>query len=187
MYLDQNKPVSVSPWDASQEGTNQAEWDNGAINIWGTGSQFLAAGSYAYTRYTPWPNTDYLIETAFDETIQNSIKVYSGHLYSLTGGDLDTEMAHAKTVSDLSEFVEKIANASEVGRPFILGKLFLRINRTTRTIGFPNEEINTQEKPISMPTILSWMPRLGRPWLRWIALSAPPPLELHDYSTTNRP
>lgn len=125
MYLAQGKADAVPPWDASQEGSNQAKWHHGAIDRWDTSGQFIAAGSYAYTRDTPAPNTDYLINYAFDQRIEDAVKVYSGHLYSLTGGQLDTEMNHALTVADLGNFTEKIATASSVGRPYILGKVIL--------------------------------------------------------------
>lgn len=69
-----------------------------------------------------WPDTDYLINNAYNETIKAATKVYNTHLYALSNEtSLELEMNHAKTVADLSHFIGKIKTAKSVGRPYIIG------------------------------------------------------------------
>ncbi|KUL86952.1 hypothetical protein ZTR_05294 [Talaromyces verruculosus] len=85
----------------------------------------LTGGSYAvaYDDNPEWPNTDYLINTAYNDTVKAAVLVYVGHLYAAPPGNntLATEMNHAKTVSDLAVFADRIATAASVNRSFILG------------------------------------------------------------------
>jgi hypothetical protein len=131
VYLLQSKPDAVSPWNASQEGVDAADWAQGFINVWKYPLPMLTAGSYAetFSDYPEWPNTDYLINTAYNETVKDAVKVYVGHLYAAPPGNntLATEMNHAKTVSDLAVFADRVATAASVNRSFILGTPFISI------------------------------------------------------------
>ena len=123
VYLFDEKPDAVSPWNASQEGSDNAEWAQSFVNIWEGPLPILAAGSYALNYAYPWPSTDYLVEKAYNTTVKNATKVYSGHLYATSNGtSLTADMNHVKTVTDLSVFIEKIATARSIHRPYILGK-----------------------------------------------------------------
>lgn len=120
------QPIAVSPWNETQEGQSNADWAQGFIDIWPGRLPILLGGSYALPiEYVPdWPNTDYLITTAYNQTVKDAVKVYSGHLYALSNGTtLAGEMNHVRTVEDVSNFVEKIATAKSVGKGYILGKL----------------------------------------------------------------
>lgn len=121
----QDKPDAVSPWNASQEGADAADWAQGFIDAWQSPLPILTAGSYAvaYTDNPEWPNTDYLIDTAYNDAVKAAVRVYVGHLYAAPPGNntLATEMNHAKTVSDLSVYADRVATAASVNRSFILG------------------------------------------------------------------
>lgn len=121
-----NKSVATAPWNQTQEGDNQADWAQALINNWGEAEAFILAGSYALPiELTPaYPNTDYLINEAFNSSVKGSVKAYCTHSYalSLPNSTLPDEMNHAKTVADLSNYVEKIVNAKSVGRPYIIGE-----------------------------------------------------------------
>lgn len=125
VYLWQNKSDAVSPWNASQEGADAADWAQGFIDVWQSPLPILTAGSYAvaYDDNPEWPNTDYLINTAYNDTVKAAVLVYVGHLYAAPPGNnaLATEMNHAKTVSDLAVFADRVATAASVNRSFILG------------------------------------------------------------------
>ncbi len=85
----------------------------------------ISAGAYGIPyEYQPgWPNTDYLINEAFNETVKSAVSRYCTHLYALTNGtSLAADMAHTQTASDVSFLVEKIAAAKSVNRPYILGE-----------------------------------------------------------------
>ncbi|KAH6672089.1 hypothetical protein B0J14DRAFT_618426 [Halenospora varia] len=121
-YLYQGKPVVVSPRNVTQEGADAASWAQGLIDVWEKPLPILAAGSYAgNTEYPLYPSTQYLISTAYSATIRAATKWYSGHLYA-SRKNLDTEMNHNQTVSDLAVFFNKISAANAVGRDFILGE-----------------------------------------------------------------
>ncbi|KAH8701534.1 hypothetical protein BGW36DRAFT_445075 [Talaromyces proteolyticus] len=126
VYLMQDKPDAVSPWNASQEGADAANWAQGFINVWKPNSPILTAGSYAVAIADDpeWPNTDYLIHTAYNDTVKNAVKVYVGHLYAAPPGNttLAMEMKHSKTVSDLAVFADRVSTAASAERPFILGE-----------------------------------------------------------------
>ncbi|KAF3402328.1 Beta-glucuronidase [Talaromyces pinophilus] len=126
VYLWQNKSDAVSPWNASQEGADAADWAQGFIDVWQSPLRILTAGSYAvaYDDNPEWPNTDYLINTAYNDTVKAAVRVYVGHLYAAPPGNntLATEMNHAKTVSDLAVFADRVATAASVNRSFILGE-----------------------------------------------------------------
>lgn len=121
-----NKSVATAPWNQTQEGDNQAEWAQALTNTWAEADDLILAGSYALPiELTPaYPNTDYLINEAFNSSVQAGVKAYCTHSYalSLPNSTLPDEMKHAKTVADLSNYVEKIANAKSVGRPYIIGE-----------------------------------------------------------------
>lgn len=137
VFLLQNKPDAVSPWNASQEGADAANWAQGFIDIWGSPLPILTAGLYAVTlpQYPIWPNVDYLIDTAYNATVHAPVKVYSGHLYaSSSATDLATEMNHVQTVTDLAVFTESITTAESLDRSFILGKRYSDIRTNCRTL-----------------------------------------------------
>ncbi|KAJ8122812.1 hypothetical protein ONZ43_g1086 [Nemania bipapillata] len=125
-YSVWGKAVATPPWNMSQEGENQAEWSQVFLDAWGEPSPILSAGNYAVPieLMPAYPNTDYLINTAFNDSIKAGVKVYCTHSYALSGADsqLPDEMKHSKTVADLNNFVEKIATAKSAGRPYILGE-----------------------------------------------------------------
>lgn len=93
--------------------------------MWQSPLPILTAGSYgvAYADDPDWPNTDYLIDTAYNDTVKAAVRVYVGHLYAAPPGNntLATEMNHAKTVSDLAVFADRVTTAASVNRSFILG------------------------------------------------------------------
>ncbi|GAW14074.1 hypothetical protein ANO14919_034660 [Xylariales sp. No.14919] len=125
-YSVWGKPVATPPWNKSQEGENQAQWSQAFLDAWGESSPILSAGNYAVPieLMEAYPNTDYLINTAFNDSVKAGVKAYCTHSYALSGEDaeLPDEMKHSKTVADLSNFVEKIATAKSVGRPYIIGE-----------------------------------------------------------------
>ncbi|RWA04355.1 hypothetical protein EKO27_g10750 [Xylaria grammica] len=125
-YSVWGKPVATPPWNKSQEGENQAQWSQAFLDAWGESSSILSAGNYAVPieLMEAYPNTDYLINTAFNDSVKAGVKAYCTHSYALSGEDaeLPDEMKHSKTVADLSNFVEKIATAKSVGRPYIIGE-----------------------------------------------------------------
>lgn len=123
-YVIWQKPVAVPPWNESQEGADNADWAQDFINIYKPERPILSGGGYAVpiTLQPGWPNTNYLIAEAYNETIKKYTKFYNGHLYALSNSTiLAEEMAHSKTVADLSHFEDKIALAHSDGRPDILG------------------------------------------------------------------
>lgn len=155
VFLLQNKPDAVSPWNASQEGADAANWAQGFIDIWGSPLPILTAGSYAVTlpQYPIWPNVDYLIDTAYNATVHAAVKVYSGHLYaSSSATDLATEMNHVQTVTDLAVLTESITTAESVDRSFILGKRYSdnRTNCGTLTQLYGPGEMNFHPNDLSM-------------------------------------
>jgi hypothetical protein len=85
----------------------------------------ISAGAYGipYNYQPDWPDTNYLITDAFNDTVKSAVGRYCSHLYALSDGtSLAADMAHTKTVSDVSLFVDKIATAKSVGRPYIIGE-----------------------------------------------------------------
>lgn len=118
------QPIAVEPWNETQEGQSNADWAQGFIDIWPGKQPILVGGSYAIPiPIVPnWPNTDYLITEAYNQTVKDAIKFYNGHLYALSNGTtLEGEMNHVRTVADVSTFVEKIATARSVGKKYYLG------------------------------------------------------------------
>lgn len=127
-YAFWNKPIAVAPWNNSQEGSSAAEWAQAFINRWKSPLPILSAGAYAVPipLYDNYPDTNYLINEAYNESVKAGTKSYCTHLYALSGGTtLDTEMNHLRTVADLSHFVDKIATAKSINRPYIIGKVIL--------------------------------------------------------------
>ncbi|KAF3386922.1 hypothetical protein F1880_001326 [Penicillium rolfsii] len=126
VYLSQSKPDAISPWNASQEGADAADWAQGFMDLWKSPLPILTAGSYAvsFANNPKWPNTDYLINTAYNDSVKAAVKVYCGHLYAAPpeNNTLATEMNHAKTVSDLAVFTDRVSVAASINRPFILGE-----------------------------------------------------------------
>ncbi|KAI8710732.1 Glyco-hydro-79C domain-containing protein [Fusarium sp. LHS14.1] len=139
-YSTWSKPVATAPWNKTQEGGNQAEWFQAFLNMWDGPLPILTGGNYAVPieLYPAYPNTDYLIDTAFNATVQAGVKMYNTHLYALSSADaaLSDEMNHAKTVSDLSNYVEKIAKAKSAGRPYIIGETGFHGLETTQDATF---------------------------------------------------
>lgn len=123
-YSTWNKPVAVAPWNESQEGANQADWFQALINVWDDSEPILVGGNYAVPiPLAPnYPNTNYLIEDAFNSSIKAAVKMYSTHSYALSPetATLNGEMNHVKTVADLYTFVDKIATARSAGRPYVI-------------------------------------------------------------------
>jgi hypothetical protein len=127
VYLMWEQPIATAPWNETQEGQDNANWAQGFIDIWPGNRPILLGGSYAVPipLQPNWPNTDYLINTAYNETVKSAIKEYSGHLYALSNGtELKGEMTHVRTVQDISTFVPKIATASSVGKTYTLSKQY---------------------------------------------------------------
>jgi len=126
LYLLNQQPVAIAPWTEVEEGRNNADWAQAFLNIWrARKTPILLGGSYAIPiEFMPhWPNTDYLIDSAYNKTIKDAIKYYSGHLYALSNGTtLEEEMNHVRTVADVSTLVEKVNTAKSVGRDYILGE-----------------------------------------------------------------
>ncbi|KAJ5475373.1 hypothetical protein N7539_008439 [Penicillium diatomitis] len=126
VYIWAHKPDAVSPWNASQEGLDAANWAQGFIDVWKSPLPILTAGSYAvaYADNPEWPNTDYLIHTAYNNTVKAAVKYYSGHLYAAPPGNntLAIEMNHAKTVSDLAVLGERASTAASINSSYILGE-----------------------------------------------------------------
>ncbi|KEF61464.1 uncharacterized protein A1O9_03030 [Exophiala aquamarina CBS 119918] len=124
-YSQWQKPVAVPPWNKSQEGADNADWAQDFINTYKPKWPILSGGDYAVSipLQPGWPNTNYLIEEAYNATIKKYTKFYNGHLYALSNSTiLAEEMAHNKTVADLPTFEDKIALAHSVARPYILGE-----------------------------------------------------------------
>ncbi|KAJ8130419.1 hypothetical protein O1611_g3210 [Lasiodiplodia mahajangana] len=125
-YSTWGKPVATPPWNESQEGENQAQWSQAFLDAWGETSPILSAGNYALPieLTEAYPNTDYLINVAFNGSIKAGVKAYCTHAYALSGQDaeLPDEMKHSKTVADMANYVDKIAAAKSVGRPYIIGE-----------------------------------------------------------------
>ncbi|KAG7285774.1 hypothetical protein NEMBOFW57_008068 [Staphylotrichum longicolle] len=124
-HLFWNKPVAVAPWNETQEGQDAADWIQQFIDTWGEPLPMISAGAYGipYEYQPSWPNTDYLINEAFNDTVKSAVGRYCTHLYALAAGtSLEADMAHTQTVSDVSLLVEKIAAAKSVNRPYILGE-----------------------------------------------------------------
>lgn len=119
-----NKPVAVTPWNDTQEGQDAADWIQQFIDTWGESLPKISAGAYAIPyEYPAWPNTNHLINEAFNETVKSAVSRYCTHLYTLSEGtSLAADMAHMQTVSDVSHFVEKIAAAKSEHRPYIIGE-----------------------------------------------------------------
>lgn len=127
-YSIWNKPIAVAPWNNSQEGGSAAEWAQAFINRWKSPLPILSAGAYAVPipLYEDYPDTNYLINEAYNASVKAGTKSYCTHLYALSSGTtLSTEMNHLRTVSDLSHFVDKIATAKSINRPYIIGKAIL--------------------------------------------------------------
>ncbi|KAF7713085.1 Beta-glucuronidase [Penicillium ucsense] len=126
VYIWAHKPDAVSPWNASQEGLDAANWAQGFIDVWKSPLPILTAGSYAvaYADNPEWPNTDYLIHTAYNNTVKAAVKYYSGHLYAAPPGNntLAIEMNHARTVSDLAVLGERASTAASINSLYILGE-----------------------------------------------------------------
>ncbi|CZR50173.1 uncharacterized protein PAC_00045 [Phialocephala subalpina] len=109
-------PSRAAPLDRTPLGTS------GFIDVWKEPLPILAAGSYAgNTEYPLYTSTQYLISTAYKATIRAATKRCSGHLYA-SGKNLNAEMNHNHTVSDLAVFANKISAANAFGRDFILGE-----------------------------------------------------------------
>ncbi|KAH8656832.1 hypothetical protein BGZ61DRAFT_486482 [Ilyonectria robusta] len=124
-YSIWNKPIAVAPWNNSQEGGSAAEWAQAFINRWKSPLPILSAGAYAVPipLYEDYPDTNYLINEAYNASVKAGTKSYCTHLYALSSGTtLSTEMNHLRTVSDLSHFVDKIATAKSINRPYIIGE-----------------------------------------------------------------
>jgi hypothetical protein len=126
-YLLWKKPVASAPWNDAMEGQDQANWIQQFIDTWQEPLPMISAGSYVSaqgTGYQPdWPNTNYLISDAFNDTVKSAVSRYCSHLYCLADGtSLAADMAHNQTVADLSHFVDKIATAKSVNRPYIIGE-----------------------------------------------------------------
>ncbi|OKO98752.1 hypothetical protein PENSUB_9003 [Penicillium subrubescens] len=100
-YLWQNKADAVIPWNASQEGADAANWAQGFIDAWKSPLPILTAGSYAVScaNYNEWPNTDYLIDTAYNDTRLR-----------------------------LAIFAERVFMATFVNRSFILGEHIVELD-----------------------------------------------------------
>ncbi|KAH8694363.1 hypothetical protein BGZ61DRAFT_352180 [Ilyonectria robusta] len=139
-YSVWNKSVATAPWNETQEGDNQAEWFQALLDMWDGPVPILSGGNYAVPiELAPaYPNTNYLINTAFNSSVQAGVKMYCTHLYALSAQDalLSSEMNHAKTVADLSNFVDKIAKAKTVGRPYIIGETGFHGLETTQDATF---------------------------------------------------
>ncbi|KAH8894279.1 hypothetical protein GQ53DRAFT_780328 [Thozetella sp. PMI_491] len=139
-YSVWNKKVAIPPWNETQEGDNQAEWFQAFLDIWGDPAPILSGGNYAVPiELAPaYPNTNYLIDTAFNSSVRAGVKMYCTHLYALSAQDalLSEEMNHVKTVADLSNFVDKIGKAKAVGRPYIIGETGFHGLETTQDATF---------------------------------------------------
>ncbi len=124
-YLFWNKPVAVAPWNETQEGQDAANLIQQFVDTWQEPLPMIAAGAYGipYEYQPAWPNTDYLINEAFNDTVKGAVGRYCTHLYALAAGtSLEADMAHTQTVLDVSLLVDKIAVAKSANRPFILGE-----------------------------------------------------------------
>lgn len=119
------KPVATDPWNEETEGADAANWAQGFINSWKSPLPILVGGSYAVPSVIQpgWPNTDYLIDTAYNETIKAATKAYNSHIYRFFGNEttLPNEMNHASTVKDLVPFANSVAKAKSVGRRHFIG------------------------------------------------------------------
>jgi hypothetical protein len=118
--------VAVAPWNATQEGADAADWAEAFRSIWKSPLPILSGGGYAVPipLQPNWPNLKHLITVAYNTTVKAATKAYCGHLYALSNStEMASEMNHAKTVDDLSHFVEQVALAKSINRKFILGKL----------------------------------------------------------------
>ncbi|KAH9892094.1 hypothetical protein F4778DRAFT_750800 [Xylariomycetidae sp. FL2044] len=139
-YSMWNKSVATPPWNESQEGANQAEWSQALIDLWGEPEPILSGGNYAVpiALAPAYPNTDYLIESAFNASVKAGVKVYCTHSYALSGQDalLPGEMNHVKTVVDLSNYTEKIATSQAAGRPYIFGEAGFHALETSQDATF---------------------------------------------------
>ncbi|KAI1306675.1 hypothetical protein F5Y03DRAFT_354160 [Xylaria venustula] len=124
----------------SQEGENQAEWSQAFLDAWGGYEPILSAGNYAVPieLVEAHPNTDYLINTAFNSIVKAGVKAYCTHSYALSGEDaiLPNEMKHSKTVADLGHYADKIATAKSAGRPYIIGEAGFHGLETTQDANF---------------------------------------------------
>ncbi|KAK7187721.1 hypothetical protein DPSP01_004558 [Paraphaeosphaeria sporulosa] len=125
LYLMWQQPIAVAPWNETQEGESNADWAQSFLKIWPGKLPILFGPSYAVPiPLSPaWPNTNYLINTVYDQTIKNAMKIYSGHLYALSNGTtLDGEMSHVRTSSDVGTFLSQIASVKVAGRDYVLGE-----------------------------------------------------------------
>jgi hypothetical protein len=117
--------VATDPWNEETEGADAANWAQGFVDAWRSPLPILAAGSYAVpSKITPdWPNTDYLISAAYNQTIKDATKSYNSHLYRFFGNEttLSDEMNHVNTVSDIKPFINSVATAKSVGRQHFIG------------------------------------------------------------------
>lgn len=140
-----NKPVATSPWNQEQEGADAANWAQGFVDVWKSPLPILAAGSYGvpFQPYPGWPNTEYLISTAYNKTIKDATKFYNSHLYRQGNGTtLPNEMNHASTVSDVIPFINSVAKAQAVHRPHVIGEILALL----QTITFLNFESSRWRK-----------------------------------------
>lgn len=125
MYLTWQQPIAIAPWNESQEGNSNADWAQSFIDIWPDKEPILFGPSYAVPiPLSPaWPNTNYLLNEVYNQSIKDVMKIYSGHLYALSNGtELGSEMSHSRTASDVSTFSSQITSASAAGRDYVLGK-----------------------------------------------------------------
>ena len=124
-YLFWNKPVAVAPWNETQEGYDAANWIQQFIDTWKTPLPMISAGAYGipYPYQPDWPNTEFLINEAFNATVKGAVSRYCTHLYALAdGSSLAADMSHMQTAADVSLLVPKVAAAKSVNRPYILGE-----------------------------------------------------------------
>ncbi|KAI1859136.1 hypothetical protein JX265_010613 [Neoarthrinium moseri] len=124
-YLYWNKPVATAPWNETQEGANAAQWAQAFIDSWDGEQPILSAGVYGVplSLQPDGPNMIYLVSEAYNETVKAGTKVYCAHAYALsTGTDLQTEMNHIRTASDISQFKDDVALVNSIGRDHIIGE-----------------------------------------------------------------
>lgn len=113
--------MAVSPWNATQEAANAADWSQTFVDVWKDPLPMLSGGVYAAViPIATWPSTDVLIEYEND-TIRAATKNYNTHAYS-GGTVLSSEMNHATTCASMATYVERIANATAIGKEYILGE-----------------------------------------------------------------
>lgn len=116
--------MATNPWNQAEEGADAANWAQGFIDVWKSPLPILAAGSYGvpYQYYPGWPNVNYLISTAYNQTIKDATKLYNAHLYREgKGTTLPDEMRHNTTVSDIGPLLTAVDAAKSLNRPYILG------------------------------------------------------------------